>query len=158
MLKPLGTAAYIVNVQNDKFEEVKKELIREESAEQISQLARDASKKVAEQSAKLAAKEYENAMEAALDMYGIKMSKLHEANSYRLNKAMLEDVRSNQDEFLKRMDKLQTTLEKLYLSKGENKDYAKYWSNMQVNIYKDQYVPMRNKDRYTVDPITNGNY
>ena len=76
-------------------------------------------------------------MEAALDMYGIKMSKLNEANSYRLNKAMLEDVRSNQDEFLKRMDKLQTTLEKLYLSKGENKDYAKYWSNMQVNIYKD---------------------
>ena len=158
LLMPLGTAAYLVRIQNDKFEEVKKELIREESAEQISQLARDASKKVAEQSAKLAAKEYENAMEAALDMYGIKMSKLHEANSYRLNKAMLEDVRSNQDEFLKRMDKLQITLEKLYLSKGENKDYAKYWSNMQVNIYKDQYVPMRNKDRYTVDPITNGDY
>ena len=33
---PLGTAAYLVRMQNDRFEEVKKELIREESAKQIS--------------------------------------------------------------------------------------------------------------------------
>ena len=36
LLMPLGTASYIVRMQNDRFEEVKKELIREESDKQIS--------------------------------------------------------------------------------------------------------------------------
>ena len=68
---------------------------------------------------------------------------------------MLKDVSDNQDEFLKRMDKLQTTLEQMYRSKGKSSDEAKFSSSLIVNNFKGRYMPMHDKDKYTsyADPI-----
>ena len=154
-LKPLGTATYIVNAKNDELESIKNNLIKEESTKQIGQLARDVSKKAAEQSAQLTAKEYKNALDATLDAYGLKPSTSSFADNIKLNQTMLKDVSDNQDEFLKRMDKLQITLEQMYRSKGKSEDEAKFSSNLIINNFKDKYAPMHNKDRYQAftDPI-----
>ena len=158
LLMPLGTAAYIVNAYNNELEKVKSNLLKEESAKQISQLARDASKKAAEQSAQLTAKEYKNVLDAALGAYDLKTTKSSLADNMKLNQTMLKDVSDNQEEFLKRMDKLQTTLEQMFISKGKSQDEAKQASYFFINNFKDTYAPMRNKDRYTTDYITSGDY
>ena len=154
-LKPLGTVTYIVNTKNDELERVKSNLLKEESAKQIGQLARDASKKAAEQSAQLTAKEYKNVLDAALGAYDLKTTKSSLADNMKLSQTMLKDVSDNQEEFLKRMDKLQTTLEQMFISKGKSQDEAKQASYFFINSFKDKYAPMSNKDRYQqyTDPL-----
>lgn len=158
MLKPLGTATYIVNTKNDELERAKSNLLKEESAKQIGQIARDTSKKAAEQSAQLTAKEYKNVLDAALGAYDLKTTKSSLADNMKLSQTMLKDVSDNQEEFLKRMDKLQTTLEQMFISKGKSQDEAKQASYFFINSFKDKYAPMSNKDRYTTDYITSGDY
>ena len=98
----------------------------------------------------LTTKEYKNALEAALDAYGFKSSNSSLADNIKLNETMLKDVSDNQDEFLKRMDKLQTTLEQMYRSKGKSSDEAKFSSSLIVNNFKGRYMPMHDKDSHGV--------
>ena len=148
LLMPLGTAAYLVRMQNDRFEEVKKELIREESAKQISQIARSANIKVAEQSAKLSGKEYKDALDAMLDAYEIDRTKYSVIDNEKLNKMMKEEAKDNLDAFMKRLNTMETNLIQMYIKEGKSQSEAKHAAFFITdNIRKTYDIPMNTKDR-----------
>ena len=148
LLMPLGTASYLVRMQNDRFEEVKKELIREESAKQISQIARSANIKVAEQSAKLSGKEYKDALDAMLDAYEIDRTKYSVIDNEKLNKMMKEEAKDNLDAFMKRLNTMETNLIQMYIKEGKSQSEAKHAAFFITdNIRKTYDIPMNTKDR-----------